>query len=103
MINRGLYTTLASDIALILSAVIAGQAISTELWIQVAIPVGAIVLAYLDIKYPETMDKLERALGIAEEAQAKVQEVIDMAKYQEAPVAEAKTVADEPVVGEEGV
>lgn len=102
MIQKGLMTTLMSDIALILSAVITGQAIGADIYVQLIMIGGATLLAYLDVKYPETIDKIEKYLGMAKETQAKVDEVLAMAKGEEAP-AVVKVIADEPVVDEEGV
>lgn len=102
MIQKGVMTTLMSDIALILSAVITGQAIGADIYIQLIMIGGATALAYLDVKYPETIDKIEKYLGMAKETQAKVDEVLAMAKGED-ELDVAKVIADEPIVDEEGV
>lgn len=105
MIQKGLLTTVVSDIALIVTAVALGQTISADIVVQTVIPIGAIIIAYLDAKYPETMDKIEEALGIVEKAQTIYSDAKEMAQEstKEAEVVPAQTVADEPVVEEEGV
>lgn len=102
MIQKGLTTTLMSNFALIISAYVTGQAIGADIYLQLALVGGATLLAFLDVKYPETIDKIEKYLGMAKETQAKVDEMLAMAKGEE-ELAVAKVIADEPVIEEEGV
>lgn len=59
-------TTSMSNVGFVIAAVIAGQAVSEEMYIQIAIPLVAMGLAYLDIKYPryaEYVDKFFDLMG----------------------------------------
>lgn len=68
MVNKGLITTALSNTGLIISSLLLGQAITTDAYVQLAILIGAGVLAYLDIKYPREMDKFREMLQAVNQA-----------------------------------
>lgn len=62
--NKGILTTLISDIALIAGGLYTGATISNDIYVQTAIAGGAVTIALLDIKYPEYIANFRKVLDI---------------------------------------
>lgn len=60
--DRGLVTTLVSDLTLIVMSCYTGATISQDIYVGAGVAGIGIILAILDAKYPEEMDTVKAIL-----------------------------------------
>lgn len=63
MANKGVLTTVISDIALGVSGIVVAKTITPDVIGQIIIASIILGIAILDVKYPEFMDKLNNELS----------------------------------------
>ncbi|UTB32734.1 MAG: hypothetical protein NKF70_00140 [Methanobacterium sp. ERen5] len=61
--NKGVLTTVVSDIALGVSGIVVAKTLTPDLISQIVIASVILGIAILDVKYPEFMDKLSNEIS----------------------------------------